>query len=89
MVKYTDPSEKKAWGVRCTQDAYNRLWVGKSGSVPFEDVFPQLTDKVKNTLRTERGNRSGAFWLNPSENRITLVTDESVDTGEYPQVDLE
>lgn len=89
MVRYENPDEKKSWGVRCTEDAYNKLWVGKAGSVPFEAVFPNLVDKVKKALRRERHTRTGAFWINPSENRITLVNDDSVESGDYPQVGLE
>jgi len=88
MVTYEHADEKKSWGIRCTEDAHGKLWIGKSGSVPFEAVFPDLIQPVKKTLEETRGDRTGAFWINPMEKRLTIVTEDSTQSGEYPQADF-
>jgi len=77
------------FGVRCAQDAYGDLWVGKAGNTPFDAVFPGLKDKITKKIAEMRGSRTGAFWINPTEKVLTVVSDDSVETGEYPQAKYE
>lgn len=86
---------KNEWGIRCfedmrcSEDRIRTLWCGKQGSVEFKLIFPEITEKVKDTLRKIRGDRGGVFWINPTFNMLTIATDDSVDSGDYPQTSYE
>jgi len=86
MADFISRDIKNSWGIRCTEDVNGRLWIGKSGSVPFEVVFKGLQDIIKAKLRDVRNNRGGAFWINPQSKNLTIVTEATVESQDYPQV---
>jgi len=82
-MEYKQPNW--VFGVRCSEDSSNNLWIGKVGSIPFNSVFPDVEEKIKKKLRDMRSGRTGAFWINPTNRTITVVTDASMENNEYPQ----
>lgn len=72
-------------GVRCSEDASGNLWVGKAGHVPFHTVFPNLEEIIKKKMRELRGDRTGAFWINPEKRKLTVVSLDSVESKNHPQ----
>jgi len=81
-------NEQPNWvfGIRCSEDAYNNLWIGKAGNISFTSVFPkELEERIKEKLRELRKSRTGAFWINPDNKTLTAVSEDSADNSQYPQ----
>lgn len=78
------------FGMRCTEDMNGNLWIGKVGVTKFDVVFPpEMVQRIKEILENTRKSRRGAFWLNVEKKTLRVVVDDSVDTGEYPEVSLD
>ena len=81
-------NEQPNWvfGIRCSEDANNRLWIGKAGNIPFTSVFPKELEKIiTDKLHELRNDRTGAFWINPENKTLTAVSEDSADNSQYPQ----
>ncbi len=82
-MEYKQPN--RIFGIRCSEDSKNNLWVGKVGTIPFNAVFPDLENKIKQKLKDMRKDRTGAFWINPLNRIITVVDGKGTKNNNYPQ----
>lgn len=76
-------------GIRCAQDKYGKLWVGRvKDDCPFIDVFTVNTNKKIISALSKVRTTGGAFWFNPLRKLLSVVTEETKENKEYPWVFL-